>query len=119
MTVYLSTEHFEHSKIAAANITAKARAKRAESGPLPEEWDIEDHLVALKARISPLKCIGTDLLTASIRVHGTLWPGRAPPKSVAELCRGLQGAEKRLREWRSFSTRAGADQALTPCALLV
>ena len=74
---------------------------------------MEDHLTALDARISPLKTIGTELLTAGIRVYNTLWPESAAPVSVAELSKCLQTAEARLREWRSSSARAGTDQALT------
>ena len=74
---------------------------------------MEDHLTALDARISPLKTIGTELLTAGIRVYNSLWPDSVAPTSVAELSKCLQTAEARLREWRSSSARAGADQALT------
>ena len=113
VVAFLSSEHFSHSKAAAANITIKAREKRAESGPISEEWDIEDHLTALDARISPLRCIGTELLEAGIRVYRILWPESATPATIAELSKCLLAAETRLREWRSSSARAGADQALT------
>ena len=75
--------------------------------------DIEDHLTALDARISPLRCIGTELLHAGIRVYRTLWPESASLATIAELSKCLLAAETRLREWRSSSARAGADQALT------
>ena len=74
---------------------------------------MEDHLTALEARISPLKTIGTDLLTAGIRVYNSLWPDCEAPASVTELSKCLLATEERLREWRSSSARAGADQALT------
>ena len=82
-------------------------------GPIPSEWDIDDHLTALHARLSPLKIIGVDLLNAAIRVHKVLWPGTEAPKSVGELARQLQGSEDQLREWRSSCARAGADEALS------
>ena len=95
------------------NTVRRARERRAEAGPISDEWDIEDHLTALEARISPLKTIGTELLTTGIRVYNAVWPESAAPVSVAELSKCLLTAEARLREWRSSSARAGADQALT------
>jgi len=89
-----------------------ARTKRAETETLSEEWDVQDHLVALNARIGPLRAIGTSLVDAAIQVHRTLWPKVQPPTSIDELATKLKGAEARLREWRSSSARAGADQAL-------
>ena len=70
-------------------------------------------MIALDARISPLKSIGTDLLSAGIQVFNSLWPDAETPTSVAELSKQLLTAEARLREWRSSSARAGADEALT------
>ena len=111
---YLLSEHFEHCQAAAANTVKKARAKRAEASgaPLPEAWDIEDHLIALQARISPLKSIGVELLNASIRAYNVLWPESPSVKTIAELSVCLQQTESRLREWRSSSARAGDDAAL-------
>ena len=113
MIAFLSSYHFSHSKAAALNTVRRARTKRAEAGPIPEEWDIEDHLSALNARISPLKAIGMDLLDAGIRAYRALWPGSQAPVSIEELSKCLTGAETRIREWRSSAARAGADQALT------
>lgn len=112
MTVFLSSEHFEHSKAAAANATRKAREKRAEAGEISATWDIEDHLTALDTRISPLKSIGTELMNAAIRAYHVLWPEATGPATVAELSKCLQTTETRLREWRSSSACAGADRAL-------
>ena len=42
-----------------------------------------------------------------------LWPGTQTPATIEELAKCLQGAEERLREWRSSAARAGADTALT------
>ena len=70
-------------------------------------------MTALNARITPLKCIGIDLLEAGIRVYHALWPSSAIPTIITELAKCLQGAEARLREWRSSSARAGADQAMS------
>lgn len=113
MPALFSSEQFPHSQTAAENITRKAREKRAESGPISETWEIEDHLTALNARLSPLRAIGTELLDAGIRTYRVLWPESEPPQTVAELSKCLLAAETRLREWRSSSARAGADEALT------
>ena len=96
MIAFLSSDHFSHSKDAALNTVRKARAKRAEAGPIPEEWDIEDYLNALNARISPLKAIGLDLLDAGIKVYRALWPGSQTPATIEELSKCLSGAEARV-----------------------
>ena len=54
----LYSGHFPHSQPAADNITNKARAKRAKSGPISVEWNIDDHLTALGARLSPMRTLG-------------------------------------------------------------
>ena len=66
------SEHFPHSKAAADNNTNKFRRKRIQEGPISAEWDVDDHLVALKARMSPLRTIGVGLLTSAIRVYNVL-----------------------------------------------
>ena len=91
----------------------RARAKRAEVGPISGEWDVEDHLVALNARFAPLKSIGMELLDAGVHVYRKLWPGATPPDNVSDLAQELMKTERRLREWRSSAARAGADQALS------
>ena len=73
---------------------------------------MDDHLVALKARMSPLKTIGVELLSAAIRVYNILWPQSEPLKTVAELAKCLMGSEERLDDWRSSAARVGADEAL-------
>lgn len=87
--------------------------KRAESGPIAEAWDIEDHLTALNARLSPLKTIGVHLLDAAIRAYNVLWPGSEAPASVSELARCLMASEDRLIEWRESAARVGADEAMS------
>ena len=94
-------------------MTKRARAKRAETGPISNEWEVEDHLTAVRARIDPLNTISTDILNADIKVYQLLWPDSPRPFSIAELARCLLSVEEKLREWRSSSARAGADQALT------
>lgn len=113
MAVYLSADHFEHSRNAAAASVKKAREERVESGSVPAEWGMEDHLTALDARITPLKSIGTELMNAAIRAHHVLWPEATGPDTVPELSWRLQATEARLREWRSSSARAGAHRALS------
>jgi len=107
-----SSEHFEHSKDKAVREVLAARAKRAETETLGESWDMQDHLVALNARIRPLRAIGTQLVDAAIQVHRALWPKVKTPTCIDELATKLKGAEARLREWRCSSARAGADKAL-------
>jgi hypothetical protein len=68
--------------------------------------------VAIKARIHPLKTIGSELLDAGVSAFRALWPLADAPNTTPELAAKLREAEQRLREWRSSSARAGADAAL-------
>ena len=106
------TEHFPQSDPAATTSVKKSRRQQIKAGPIPTDWSIDDHLLALRSRISPLRVLGVDLLSAAIRAHSVLWPGSEPNKSIAELAACLQGSEANLREWRHSSARAGADEAL-------
>ena len=73
---------------------------------------MDDHLVALKSRMSPLRAIGIGLLSAAIRVYSIFWPGCQPPASVDELSKSLLACEGRMDDWRSSAARVGADEAL-------
>jgi hypothetical protein len=53
----------------------KARSERAIPVEESEEWDMEDHLVAMSACVGPLQGKSTDILDALIRCHNVLWPG--------------------------------------------
>ena len=89
---------------------AKFWLKKAEkSGPLPDEWTIEDHLIAFASRVSRLKILGVELFTAAIRAFMVLWPGEADPKSPEELAKRLMESGTRLSQWRESAARAGAD----------
>ena len=70
----LYSGHFPHSQPAADNVTNKARAKRAKSSPISVEWNIDDHLTALGARLSPMRSLGVGLLEAVIWVYNVFWP---------------------------------------------
>ena len=73
---------------------------------------MEDHLVALNARLAPLKIIGVDLLDVAIHAFRALWPDVPSPKKVPELVEWLMASDSRLDEWRGSAARAGADEAM-------
>ena len=105
---------FTSIRLQAAKAVRNARAERAKltEAPLPETWDIEDHITALKARIAPLKDSHIGLLNASLKAHRILFPEARQVVPVEELIRDLDQAMTRLQQWRSSSARAGADAAL-------
>ena len=76
------------------------------------EWDIEDYLESIKARLSPLKRFGDDLLKAATHVHKALWPEDPSPRTVKVLAERLSEGRNRLRAWRESAARAGAEEAL-------
>ena len=93
-------------------MTRKFRERKIQDGPISSEWDMDDHMVALKARMSPLKAVGVGLLSAAIRVYRVLWPQCEPPALVDELTACLLTCEDRIDDWRSSAARVGADEAL-------
>jgi len=109
LTDFPTIEHFTYTQVAARNITARHRERRNEQNP---DWTVEDHIVAIKSRITPLKTIGSELLEAGVSAFRALWPHEEAPKTTDGLASKLREAEQRLREWRSSSARAGADAAL-------
>ena len=114
LLAYLSVGEFASIRLQALKTVRDARAERAKliGAPLPETWDIEDHITALKARLTPLKEAYTDLLNASLNAHRVMFPEARQVRSPEGLIRDLDQAENRLKKWRSSSARAGADAAL-------
>ena len=80
---------------------------------LAADFDIDDHLAALSARVAPLAADFHTLMTASIEACRALYPDHPDVSSLEELVGMLKGAKDRLQLWRSSSARAGADAALT------
>ena len=111
---YLNVGEFTSIRLQAAKAVRDARAERAKlaGAPLPETWDIEDHITALKARIAPLKESHIDMFNASLKAHRVLFPEARQVRSADELIKDLDQAKTRLKQWRSSSARAGADAAL-------
>ena len=114
MLALLYIGEFTSLRLQAAKAVRDARAERAKlsGAPLPESWDIEDHVTALKARIAPLKEAYVDLLNASLKTHRVLFPESRQVQSPEELIKDLDQAKTRLQKWRSSSARAGADATL-------
>ena len=73
---YLNAGEFTRFWLLAAKAVRDARAERGKlaGAPLPEEWDIVDHITTLKARIAPLKKDHIDLMNVSLRVNRVLFP---------------------------------------------
>ena len=77
------------------------------------EWELDDFLVAVKARMGPIQRIGCDVMNAAIRLCRILWPKEPAPKTARALAEKMMDAEDRLTEWRQSAARAGADEALS------
>ena len=89
-------------------------ANRVAKGKDPaSEFDIDDHLAALGARVAPLASDFQVLMAASLQACRALYPDQPEVDSQEELEGLLKGAKDRLQLWRSSSARAGADAALT------
>ena len=80
---------------------------------LESSWGIEDHLVALQARVDPMKVIGVDIFQAAIEMVKALWPEDKLPLPPSEIAERLRDGPERLDEWRASAGRVGADEALS------
>lgn len=78
-------------------------------------WDPYDHLVALNARVSHMRCVDrnlSDIPQVATQLYRTLWPGEEVPDTFSLISDRLKGAGRRIWEWQCFAARAGADSAL-------
>ena len=73
---------------------------------------MDDHLIALDARVAPLAADFQSLMAAGLKACGPLYPDGPDVSSQEELEKMLKGTKERLQVWRSSSARAGADAAL-------
>jgi hypothetical protein len=82
---------------------------------LAAAWDPYDHLVALNARVSHMRCVDrnlADIPEVAAQLFRTLWPGEVVPDTFSLISDRLKGAGRRIREWQCSAARAGADSAL-------
>jgi hypothetical protein len=75
--------------------------------------DMSEQLVALQARKQAMASYTEDLFLGAQEAHSALWPGQIMPTDPVDLGSDLQLAKVRLRQWRDFGARVGADEALT------
>ncbi|KAK1611581.1 hypothetical protein QYE76_035254 [Lolium multiflorum] len=95
----------------------KVDAQRKDKGQadLAVPWTPMDHLVALNARVSHMRCIDrnlSDIPDVATQLYRTLWPGEEVPDTFSLISDRLKGAGRRIREWQCSAARAGADSAL-------
>jgi hypothetical protein len=76
-------------------------------------WDMSEQLVALQSRKNAMTSYTEDLFLGAQEAYSALWPGQRTPTDPVDLGNDLQLSKVRLREWRDFSARVGADEALT------
>ena len=109
----LSTETFPQTDRAADQRVQAVRTQRAQEMPIDTEWDLDDFLVALQARMGPIQRIGRDVSDAATRLCHILWLKEPAPKTARSLAEKMEDAEDRLIEWRQSAARVGADEALS------
>ena len=109
----LLSKNFPHTEKAAQDLVKKVRTQRAIEGRIDTEWELDDYLVAVKARLGPIQRVGCDALQMATNIFHALWPNQAAPKTVRGLVEKLADAEARLDEWRESAARVGADEAMS------
>jgi hypothetical protein len=87
----------ESERIARKAVEARW-TKRAESAPMPTEWSVQDHALAIQARVEPLKVIGVDVFEAAHEMVKALWPEDKLPLAPAELAKRLAVGPERLND---------------------
>ena len=60
-------------------------------------WGVDDHLLALRTRIKPLRVLGVNLVNAALRARRVLWPNSELSPHMKDLADDLEGTEDRLR----------------------
>ena len=109
----MDADFFPDSTTQASSVVAKAQRKQIKvGGTVQPNWGVDNHLIALRSRIKPLRVLGVDLVNAAIRARSVLWPDTELSPHMSDLASDLQGTEDRLHAWRHSSARAGADEAL-------
>ena len=62
---------------------------------------MDDHLIALDARVAPLAADFQSLMAAGLKACGPLYPDGPDVSSQEELEKMLKGTKERLQVWRS------------------
>jgi hypothetical protein len=88
-------------------------AGRAAGEESSDHFSMEDHLVAMHARITPMTMLGHELRQAAGDLFQMLWPTETPPGDLAVLVKQLQEGPDRLLDWKDSAARAGAEIALS------
>ena len=96
----MDLDYFPSLTDVASSSVVKSHRQQIKVGPIPTTLSIDDHLLALRARIKPLRFLGEDLLKAAIWAQGALWPGTEPNKNIQDLAADLHWTEARVRDWR-------------------
>jgi hypothetical protein len=109
----MDTDFFPDSTALASSSMTKSHRKQIQAGgTVRPSWGVDDHLLALRTRIKPLRVLGVNLVNAALRARRVLWPDTELSPHMKDLADDLQGTVDRLRAWRHSSARAGADEAL-------
>jgi hypothetical protein len=74
---------------------------------------MSEQLLALEAQKNAMTSYTEDLFLGAQEAYSALWLGQRTPTDPVDLGNDLQLSKVRLREWRDFGARVGADEALT------
>ena len=112
--IYSYAEEFTQYRLTAFKALKDSCAERekASGSQLPPEYDMLDHLAALKAWVAPLKQDFVSVMLACVNTCRALLPECPDARSTDRLIELLNQGKTRLQLWRSSSARARADAAL-------
>ena len=76
---------------------ARAEREKASGSQLPPEFDIIDHITALKARVAPLKQDFIDVMYACVHAYRALFPECPDARSTERLIELLSQTKDRVK----------------------
>jgi hypothetical protein len=103
----------ETQEAALAAVDKQRGVHRAASEVGSPYFSMDDHLVAMHARITPITMLGHELWLVAEELFQLLWPTETLPGELANLVKWLETALDRLLDWNESAARAGADMALS------
>ena len=82
----MDADFFPDSTAQASSTVAKSHRKQIKAGEAVQpNWSVDDHLLALRSRVKPLRVLGVDLVNVAIWARRVLWPDTELSPHMSDL----------------------------------